>query len=114
MRAEARIAVIGILALNLSVPEFLALQQLTPQERKAALHLPAACAPQMTAMKTAFVGPDGSTWEVRCAEPAPKARPGFPGVRARRARAGPGWNRRPSRPPWERDRESVLGRAAEL
>ena len=51
MRLETRIAVIGILALNLSVQEFVDLQQLPPQERKARLRLPAACVPQMTAMK---------------------------------------------------------------
>jgi hypothetical protein len=68
MRAEARLAVIGILALNLSVAEFVELQQLTPQDRKTRLHLPAACVPQMMAMKTGSRETDRIMVEVRCAE----------------------------------------------
>ena len=46
MHRGACVAVIGILALNLSVSEFVELQQLTPQERRTRLHLPAACIPR--------------------------------------------------------------------
>ena len=67
MRAEARLAVIGILALNLSVAEFVNLQQLTPQERKTRLHLPVACVPQMMAMKTGSRETDRVMVEVHCA-----------------------------------------------
>ena len=68
MRAQARAAAIGILALNLSVTAFVDLQQLTPQERKARLHLPAACVPQMTAMKGGSRETDRVMVEVRCTE----------------------------------------------
>jgi hypothetical protein len=68
MRAKARFALIVILALNLSVAEFVDVQQLTPQERKTRLHLPAGCVPQMMAMKTGSRGTDRIMVEVRCAE----------------------------------------------
>jgi len=43
MRAEARIAVIGILTLNLSVSEFVGLQQLTPRSaRQPCIYRPRA------------------------------------------------------------------------
>jgi hypothetical protein len=67
MRAEARFALIAILALNLSVAEFVELQQLTPQDRKTRLHLPAGCVPQMMAMKTGSRETDRIMVEVRCA-----------------------------------------------
>jgi hypothetical protein len=65
MRAGTRIGVIGVLALNLSVAEFVELQQLTPQDRKTRLHLPAACVPQMM---TGSRETDRIMVEVRCAE----------------------------------------------
>lgn len=68
MRAAGRLAVIAILTLNLSVAEFVDLQQLTPQERKTRLHLPAGCVPQMMAMKTGSRETDRIMVEVRCAE----------------------------------------------
>ncbi len=68
MRVGVRVAIVAILALNLSVPEFVDLQQLTPQERKARLHLPAGCVPQMTAVKTGSRETDRVMVEVRCAE----------------------------------------------
>lgn len=68
MRAEARLAVIAILTLNLSVAEFVDLQQLTPQECKTRLCLPAGCVPQMMAMKTGSRETDRIMVEVRCAE----------------------------------------------
>lgn len=89
MRCELAVALVGILALNLSVPEFLDLQKLTPQERSERLHLPAACVPQMTAMKTGFRETDRIMVEVRCVE-SDSAVSAVPAHSAPHARAGAG------------------------